>query len=391
MKGRSGYVLMKAGKFLKNEIVLCVAVILAVISMFFVPPSAAYLSYIDVRVLALLFCLMMIVSGLRSVGVFEKLMQILAGIVRNTRQLVLVLVMICFIFSMWITNDVALITFVPFAIMVLNEAGQKRLLPYVIVLQTVAANLGSMCTPIGNPQNLYLYTVSGISMWEFFRVLLPYTLFSFVLVTAGCLFVKPEALDVLAAKHFVPEKDSEQPLPKAEITKQRLKTGLYIGLFMLSLLTVLHVLHYLVLFAVVVVVILIVQPKLFREADYFLLIMFAAFFIFVGNIKQIEQLHVILSSCVAGNEVAVSVFASQLISNVPAAVLLSGFTSDFKGLLIGTNIGGLGTLIASMASLISYKFYAKEPECDKKKYLFIFTVFNVVCLALLLVLAWILS
>ncbi len=375
--------------FVKNETVLCAASVLALLSMLLVPPSAAYLDYIDFRVLALLFCLMLIVSGLQSAGVFERLMQLLAGLVNNARQLALVLVIACFLLSMWITNDVALITLVPFAIMVLQETGQEKYLPFVIVMQTVAANLGSMCTPVGNPQNLYLYTVSGMDIAGFLKLLFPYTAASFMLVLISCLLVKPEPLAVRPDGGRKAETRSGMKQGGAEGVK--LKMAVYGCLFAVSMLTVLHILHYLVLLAIVAAAVAIIEPRLFREADYFLLLTFIAFFVFVGNIRQIGFIHAFLNSCVAGNEVLASVLASQVISNVPAAVLLSGFTSDYSGLLVGTNIGGLGSLIASMASLISYKLYNRVPGSRKKDYMLLFTGINAVYLLLLLGLAWLIA
>lgn len=364
-------------RFAKDEIVLCVAAVFAIATMFIVPPAKGYLDYIDFRVLALLFSLMLVVSGFSSVGVFEALFKLLMKKVHTLRTMVLILVMVCFILSMWITNDVALITFVPFAIMVLKKTGQTKIMPYVIVMQTIAANLGSMCTPIGNPQNLYLYTVSGMSIFDFMKILLPYTIISFILIIISCFVVKNEKIEI-----------AKQENEEAGVDLRR--AAVFGVLFVISMLTVLRVIHYLVMLIVVVGVVLIVSPRLLKKADYMLLLTFVAFFVFVGNIKQIEVVNSFLQKCVIGNEILVSVIASQGISNVPAAVLLSGFTKDYAGLMIGTNIGGLGTIIASMASLISYKLYAKEPDCKVSGYMGLFTVMNILFLAVMIIAAVIL-
>lgn len=383
--------------FLKNEVVLCAAFVLAAVSIVAVPPNSRYAEYIDFRVLALLFCLMLVVAGFKSVGVFEKLIGLLLRLVKNTRQLALVLVIICFVLSMWITNDVALITFVPFAVMIFRQTEKTKYLPLVVALQTVAANLGSMCTPVGNPQNLYLYTVSEMPIMDFVKLLLPYTIVSLLLLLGACFIVKKEPLTVSERETNAEQSISGQK-PEQSVSGQKsgqgisgrkahtkvFKTAIYMLLFAISILTVLRVVHYLVMLAVVAAVVAAVEPRLFKEADYMLLITFVAFFIFVGNVKQIDAVSTFLAKWVSGNEVMVSVLASQFISNVPAAVLLSGFTNNFAGLLVGTNLGGLGTLIASMASLISYKYIAKAPECNTVGYIGIFTAVNAVFLAVLL-------
>ncbi len=402
----------KVVKFIKDEIVLCIAGALAIVSMLVVPPSAQYVEYIDFRVLALLFCLMLVVAGFTNAGVFQWLMNVLIGIVHNTRQLTIVLVMTCFLLSMWITNDVALITLVPFAIMVLRtvytaptetertdkvsdkasgKVPDKKLLgvtAYVVVLQTVAANLGSMCTPIGNPQNLYLYTTSGMPIGEFLILMLPYTVVSLVLIVVACFFVKPEPIRGATSVTVLRKKAEDKPQKGLGVLRQNatFRVVVYAVLFLVSILTVLDVVHYLVMLAVVVFAVVIVEPKLLKNADYMLLLTFVAFFVFVGNIKNIEFFNNLFGGCVVGNEVWVSVIASQVISNVPAAVLLSGFTSDYAALMVGTNIGGLGTIIASMASLISYKFYAKIDGSSKGRYMGLFTLVNVVFLAVLMLL-----
>ena len=363
--------------FFQKETVFCVATLAAILSCFFVVPSADYISYIDFRVLAILFCLMLVVAGFRSVGLFEKLLPFLLQYVHTTRQLALVLVLSCFFLSMWITNDVALITLVPFAIMVLTKLDREELLIPVITLQTIAANLGSMGTPIGNPQNLFLYTVSEMPVMDFMKVILPYLSFSLVLVILGCLYFPKSPVQLSA----------EVSASKQANTEKRKQTLVIIHsiLLILCLLTVFRLLDYRITLVCVVAVLFFAQKNLFKEADYILLLTFISFFIFVGNLKNISVINDLLEQIVTGHEVMVSILSSQIISNVPAAVLLSGFTRDYSSLIVGTNLGGLGTLIASMASLISFKYYGNIAGCNRKKYLIHFTVWNVVYLAILIV------
>ena len=369
-----------AADFFKRESVFCIAWILAIVSMFIVPPSPDYVAYIDFRTLALLFCLMITVAGFTKLGVFEKLLAASMKVVSSTRGLLLLLVLLCFFSSMWITNDVALITFVPFTVMALNRLSKNRLLIYAVVLQTIAANLGSMCTPLGNPQNLYLYSVSGISLLEFLTIMLPYTLAALAILLVLCLLPKSE--NVVMGPEPVKKRKTEEKY----IRKTKVGYAVYLSLFLVCLLCVLHILDDRIMLIAVALVILFFDVRMFLKVDYMLLLTFAAFFIFVGNIRQVNVIHSFLVDGIQGAEVLFSVATSQVISNVPAAVLLSGFTEDYKSLLIGTNLGGLGTLIASMASLISYKFYQMTRECNTKKYILVFTGWNLFFLALLLLL-----
>lgn len=360
--------------FIKKETVLCIAALLAAISMFFIPPSAAYVRYLDFRVLCLLFCLMLVVEGMQTIGVFSFLGQKLLSRAQNTRFIAFVLIFLCFLSSMFITNDVALITFVPFAVMLLTTTGQNRLLIPVIVLQTIAANLGSMLTPIGNPQNLYLYSFFNISFRRFVLHMLPLTLASALMLTLAVLLIKKEPL-------ALPENKN-----KAQITSKP-RLAIYSLLFLVCLLCVLRILPYLLMLAVVVLVILVSDRKLLVKADYFLLLTFICFFIFIGNMQRIPAVCTLLSRLISGRELLLGVLLSQIISNVPAAILLSGFTADSAALLYGVNIGGLGTLIASLASVISYRCYRAANQGNSGKYMLTFTIYNILFLIILSVLA----
>ena len=332
-------------KTLKKEAVLIISFVAALITATFVPPSAEYLSYIDFKVLSILFCLMVIIAGLKEIGLFNVLAEKMTSGSRNTRGLFLSLVLICFFSSMLITNDVALITFVPFSILVLTITAQTEHLINVVVMQTVAANLGSMLTPVGNPQNLYLYSFYNIEVSEFFKITLPVTLAGLILIFAFSIFGKREFINV-------------QFNGTGKITDKN-KMILFLLLFVLCLTTVFHLVDYKITLAVVFAAVMLLDKKLFQKVDYSLLATFVFFFIFTGNIGNIEPVKNYLSLLIENHELIYSVVLSQVLSNVPTAVLLSNFTENYKALIVGTNVGGLGTLVASLASLISFKLYAQ--------------------------------
>lgn len=364
--------LHRIGAFLRHDPVLAAALGLAIVSAFIVPPSVEYFGYIDFHVLVLLFSLMLVVAGLQKSGAFTLLTDKLLQHVKSTRSLAAVLVGVCFFTSMLITNDVALITFVPLAVMLLGNEKNEKLLMLVVVLQTIAANLGSGLTPLGNPQNLYLYSLSGMALGEFLMVMLLPTLLSAGLLTISLLMIRPREIERGTVN------DTKTDIKISKIVP-------WLLLFGLCMLAVLHLIHYFVMFAVVTIAVIFIDRSLLRKADYALLLTFIGFFIFIGNIKSIPAISEMLSTLVSGRELGVGVLLSQVISNVPAAMLLSGFTTDYSALLVGVNLGGLGTLIASMASMISYKIYAAAPGAKAGKYFKLFTVMNIAFLAILLI------
>ena len=369
-------------EFIKKEIVLVIAFVLAIVSAFIVPVDGEYISYIDFRTLAILFCLMGVMAGLRENGVFSALASRLIGLAGSMRQLALLLVGLCFFLSMFITNDVALITFVPFTLIIINILGFSQKGIILIVLETIAANLGSMLTPLGNPQNLYLYSMSDYTFGSFMVLMLPYAAASLALLICACfIFYKKENI---AMPQKIEKSDGQQEQPANPAT---ISTAAYLALFIISLLVVVRVLDYRIGFGICLIALLIINRRILLRIDYSLLFTFIFLFIFIGNLKRIPQISELLSATIAGNELIVSIGASQIISNVPAAILLSGFTDNIRLLIIGTNLGGLGTLIASMASLISFKLYGASETADKKRYIFIFTLANIAFLAALALLA----
>ncbi len=369
----------RISNFLKQEIVLMAALALAVLSCFFVKPDKEYFGYLDMRVLVLLFCLMAVMEGFKQLGIFETLAGKLLAKISDTRGLSLVLVFLCFFSAMFITNDVALITFVPFTILLLNMAGKKEHMIPIIVLQTIAANLGSMLTPVGNPQNLYLYTVSEMGFIEFLGLMFPLSAVSLVMLLVCCMVRKKEPVQ----------------LPEEKRDSRNMKKGgsFLLGLdgvlFILSLLCVLRILPYQVLFCITLAGIAVFQREVLKKVDYCLLLTFVSFFVFIGNMGRITYVQEMLEGLLQGKELLTAFLCSQIISNVPAAVLLSGFTKNYAELLKGVNIGGLGTLIASLASLISYKFYAASEGSNKGAYFFCFTKRNLFFAVMLLLFEWV--
>ncbi len=356
--------------FIKKEPVLLISVLCAVITVFFVPPDKEYLSYIDFRVLSLLFCLMAVVEGFKKAGVFGELTYRILKSINNGRLLGFTLVMLPFFSSMLVTNDVALIVFVPFTVGLLSKLGCKKETVPIIVLQTVAANLGSMATPVGNPQNLFLYSAFSFNADDFFRVTLPLTFVSF----AGLALVSSAVL---------PKKLNLGTLTKESINDKKSLT-VYGILFILSLLTVFRVIPYPLTAAVTFFVFLLLNKEILKNIDYMLLLTFVCFFVISENMGRIDAVSNLLQKLMMKSTLLTGVGASQVISNVPAAVLLSGFTDNREELLQGVNIGGLGTPIASLASLITLKLYLKTPDAKIMKFLSIFTVVNVMGLIILL-------
>lgn len=361
--------------FLKREAVLCIAFLAAVISCFFVPPDGAYLKYIDLRTLALLYCLMVVVAGLRKAGSFTALAHFLCHRAGNLRLMSAVLVALCFFSSMLITNDVALLTFVPFAVVVLGMAKREKELVWVVVLQAVAANLGSMLTPVGNPQNLYLYSRYGMSGGEFFSATAPVWCLSLLLVLGCCLLMKKEPVRVFLG---------EKPILLRKLLL------FYSALFLLCLLVVFRLIRWPVMLALVLLLVGIFDRRNLLKADFLLLLTFVCFFIFAGNLARIDAVDRLLRHMLTGRELFAGVLCSQVISNVPAALLLSGFTENARALLLGVNIGGLGTPVASLASLIALKLYSHAEGAKTGAFLWRFSLVNFLLLAVLLAFAYVL-
>lgn len=322
-------------EFFKKETVFSISLILALISCFFVRPSINYLKYINWDTIILLFAIMLIVEVLKNITIFEILVRKLLVRVRGTRGLVFILVFTCFFSSIFITNDVSLIIFVPFAILALRKIDRTDLIIFTVCLQTIAANVGCMVLPIGAPHNIVLYTVSNVSFESFFLILLPYIIVSVVFLLI-LTFLTPN--DHIMSLSF----------RKIGVNRQDFIKRVFLGV------------------------------------DYYLLLTFIALFILIGNLESIPFFTIIFKKWILGNEVLFGVLTSQVISNVPAAMLLSGFSTNYEAIIVGINIGGFGTLIASMANLISFKILVREFDEFKARYMAVFTVFNVILLVMLL-------
>lgn len=356
----------KAISFFKKESVLCISFLLAIISSFFVLPDAQYLSYIDFNTLALLFCLMAAVAGFNEIGLFSLIGNRILSKVTSTRSVTVILTALCFCFSPFITNDVALITFVPLSLNVLTAVNRKSLIPITVILQTIAANVGSSLTPIGNPQNIYIYSISNMSFAEIFITMLPFAAITIVF-SAICVILQPKYKLSYTSSY-------NKRLDLKSLT-------VYALLFAVGLLAVFKIINTYIALVIVIAVLLCFNKKILLRVDYSLLLTFVGFFVFVGNMGRTSFFSSQIEGIINGNEITVSAIGSQVISNVPAALLFSGFTDNLKELLIGVNLGGLGTLIASMASLISYRYIAKALPNEKGKYLIIFSVLNFILLA----------
>ena len=358
----------KAIRFFKKNTVFCVAALAAFITAFFVPPDAEYLSYFDFRTLACLFLTLAVVSALGNVKFFTILARKLVLLSGNLRRLFLLLVVITFIGSMIIANDMALITFLPLGYFALSVTKNDKFMAYLFILQNISANLGGMLTPFGNPQNLYLYSFFEIPTAEFTAIMLPPFLLAIAMLAVFCFFVKPEKLSF------------HEDFPEKFHVK---KTVLYMVLFAFSLLIVFRIIPFWLGLAVIPAVLFFIDKDALYEVDYSLLGTFFFFFIFSGNLARIDAVNEFFSFLLEKDALIVSTLSCQFISNVPSAILLSRFTSDYHSLLLGVNIGGTGTLIASLASLITFsEFRILYPE-QTKKYLVMFTAINLIFLVVM--------
>lgn len=352
--------------FCKKEFILIISAVLALVSCVFVPVTD-YLNYIDTDMISILFCLMVVVAGFAENNFFKRLSQFFIKKCGTTRPLAFTLVLLTMLSSIFITNDVALITFVPFTI--LTFANNRKHIPYIIVLQTIGANMGSCLSPIGSPQNLYLLSTYNIPAFELIGTMFPVFAISLVIILILCLFVKNEKISV-------------SDIEVIDIKNKRY-LWIYFVLFLLCILTVAGVIDSIIVLSSVVLVVAIAQPKLFVKIDIGLLLTFVFFFIFVGNMQNIQIVRTTITEFVDGREFLSSVVLSQVISNVPTAIMVSGFSDNAKAILLGTNIGGLGTVIASLASVISFKYYSRIKDAKPFRYLCLFSVINFSILILL--------
>lgn len=355
--------------FIKKNAVLCIALLAAFVTSIIVPPDKAYLDYFDFKTLTCLFCVLAVVCALKNIRFFFALAQKIVRVFKTTRASVIALCYVTFIGSMLIANDMALLTFLPLGYFVLSSTGKKKYMAFTFIMQNIAANLGGMLTPFGNPQNLYLYSKFHIPTGDFVLTMLPPFLVSVALITLSCfIFVKKEALEI---------GEEQITLPKA-------RTIIYGLLFALSIIIVFRWIPYWTGLIVIPAALLFMDRKALAQVDYGLLFTFVAFFIFSGNMARIPAIQNAFEYLMEKNALLVSTTSCQMISNVPSAILLSQFTGDYHALLLGVNIGGCGTLISSLASLITFREFTKHEPHGTKKYLLLFSAFNFAFLAILL-------
>lgn len=351
----------KITAFAKKNAVMLIALLAAIVTSFIVPVDKEYLDYFDYKTLTCLFCVLAVVCALKNIRFFYMLARKVVQLFKNARMSVLALVYITFIGSMLIANDMALLTFLPLGFLVLTTTGKEKYMAFTFIMQNIAANLGGMLTPFGNPQNLYLYTKYEIPNLEFMGIMAPPFVLSVVIITVCCIiFVKPEPLRL----------DDEK------IVLDPKRTILYLLLFTLSIVIVFRGIPYWVGLIIIPVVLMIVDRKALKMVDYGLLFTFVFFFIFAGNMARIEQVRELFSMLLDKSTLLFSVMSCQVISNVPSAILLSQFTSNYSDLLVGVNIGGVGTLISSLASLITFREYCKHNPGKTGYYIGLFSAFN---------------
>jgi len=357
-------------RFLRAHAVFVIATLLAIITSVIIPPDKEYVGYVDFKTLACLLATLCVVCALKNIKFFTILARKIIHSTPNFRVCVLALIYITFIGSLFIANDMALITFLPLGWYVLHDTGNERYTPWLFVLQNIAANLGGMLTPFGNPQNLYIYTKYNIPTLEFMGIMLFPFLISVAMLTLSVFFFPKDKMELKGTEYFVFK-------PKRSV--------IYLVLFTLSILMVFSVIPYYIGLAVIVVAILILDRYALLRVDYFLILTFFMFFIFAGNMSRIDVIRDLLSGLLERNTLVFSALSCQFISNVPSAILLSQFTNNYRELLLGVNIGGTGTIIASLASLITFSEYCRCNVGGKKRYFAVFTLLNLLFLGILLI------
>lgn len=347
--------------FAKKNTVAVIAFAAAAVTAFFVPPDRKYAEYFDFKTLSCLFCVLAVVCALKNINFFYMLAKKIVHCFKNVRMSVLALVYITFIGSMLIANDMALLTFLPLGSIVINATGKKKYLAFTFIMQNIAANLGGMLTPFGNPQNLYLYTKFNIPNAEFVAIMAPPFALAVALITVCCVvFVKAEPLEIADEK----------------IVLNPLRTVLYLCLFALAIAIVFRGVPYAVGLVIIPAVLLASDPKALKAVDYPLLFTFVFFFVFSGNMARIPAVRNFFSFLLSKSTLVFSALSCQFISNVPSAILLSQFTDNYRDLLVGVNVGGVGTLIASLASLITFREYANNAHGKTAEYIAKFSAFN---------------
>ena len=351
---------MHFAEFVRKNTVMVIAFMAALVTSFIIPVDKAYLGYFDFKTLTCLFCVLAVVCALKNINFFYMLAKEIVKRFKTARMSILVLVYITFIGSMLIANDMALLTFLPLGYFVLSSTGKHKYMAFTFIMQNIAANLGGMLTPFGNPQNLYLYTQFEIPNAEFITIMAPPFVLAVAIITACCMFVKNEPLMIIP---------QEEKLNVA-------RALVYSVLFALSIIMVFNIVHYTVITPIIVIALLFLDRKALAKVDYGLLLTFCAFFVFSGNMSRIDAVSRLFSYLLNINTMVFSALSCQFISNVPSAILLSQFTDNYRELLVGVNLGGAGTLIASLASLITFREYTRHNKGKTGYYVALFSAYN---------------
>ena len=356
--------------FIRKNVVLTIAFCAAIITSLIVKPSLSLCAgHVDFKTITCLFCTLAVVCALKNIGFFNVVSHLIVERTGNLRLCCAAVVFITYFGSMLIANDMVLLTFLPLGYIVLKETGNEKYMAYVFVMQNIAANLGGMLTPFGNPQNLYLYTKFEIPNTEFFLIMLRPFLVATVLIALSCFFIKPEPV-ILSVKQ-------NDKLPAKRCI-------LYLILFAVSIAIVFRGIPYIAGFAVIFAAMMFLDRDALKKVDYPLLLTFVCFFIFAGNMTRIPAVNNLMSALMEKNTLLFSTLSCQFMSNVPSAILLSQFTDNYRELLVGVNIGGAGTLIASLASLITFREYSSHYPSKVKSYIGLFSLINFSFLILLL-------
>lgn len=355
---------------IKNNPVTTIAIILAIITCIFIPVDREYINYFDIKTLCCLSCILAVVQCLKNSGFFQELTKKIVFIFNNTRSVVLALVLLTFACDLFLANDMSLITLLPLTFIVLQRTGNLKYYSLTLILQNIAANMSGMITPHGNPQNLYLYSHYNIATAEFIKILLPqFFIVLLLLIVIPLITVKKEPLKLAKEKNNI-------------INKKNMP--IYMALFIFSLLIIFRIVPYHIGTIIVLISVFLLDKEALKKADWDLILTFCAFFVFSGNLSRIPLVHEVLANLINKNVLITGILSCQFISNVPTAILLSNFTSNYKDLLISVNIGSLGTLISSLASLITLKQFIKNYPGHTKEYIIKFTILNTIFLLILI-------
>ena len=338
-------------QFLKKEMMLTLSLLAAGIALLITPPSARLLEDIDWRTLGTLLMMLCVLEGFKQENVLRPLVR-LAGGLRRMTSLTLFLIFGVFFSSMFVTNDVSLIIFVPLTILLFRSGGKEKYILPVISMQNIAAIRGSLLTPFGSPQNLFLYGQAKVGVGHFMLHMLPLNLMSAALLVGFVFFLYRKDL-----REEISAAGAETPW-RPERKRQRVAYALLFVLILLVIVT--RTPYWYAAVAVVLGVILAVDRRLFAKVDYVLLVTFLCFFIFSSSVAANEKIAGALKQAVAGKEYWWAIGLSQIISNVPASIVLYPFTENFAGLIYGADTAGLCSLIGSLASVINYRIYVRE-------------------------------